>query len=361
MATFKEDRVPYTKLLLDPNNYRFHDSTDFVRAEESRFHEQGVQDRTSRRLRDDGLVQLKNSIIKNGFLPVERLVVRPYPHHAADHYLVLEGNRRLAALRWIAEDQAAGVSVSPSVLASLQQVPVVIVEDFADDPAFPEALMGIRHVSGIKEWGGYQRAKLVATLRDAHSLDSTEVAERLGLSTAEVNRRYKAFKALQQMQDNEDFGALAHADMYPLFHEAVALPVVREWLGWDDIAGRFTNEENLEHFYDLVTPNNPEEAISKDPKITTYAQVRELRSIIPNPEAKIVLLDPSRGFLDALTIAKREEISRSWVSQVAAAINSLQSMGVMELKNLSPEDIKEIQRLRDTATELIANHQKLLS
>ncbi len=146
MSSFREDRLSYSQLLLDPNNYRYQDNPDFSYAEERRFHEEGVQDRAFRRLtRDESLIQLKNSFITNGFIPVERLVVRPYPH-AEDRYLILEGNRRLAALRWIADDYEAGVDLPESVLASLEAVPVIIVENQAD-PAFCESLMGVRHIA----------------------------------------------------------------------------------------------------------------------------------------------------------------------------------------------------------------------
>ena len=130
-----------------------------------------MQDRAYRRLRrDEGLIQLKNSFLNNGFIPLEQLVIRPY-QYSDDLYVVLEGNRRLAALRWIADDYEAGVAVPESLLKTLEQIPVIIVEN-SDDPAFHESLMGIRHVSGIKEWGGYQRAKLVVTLRANYNLSS---------------------------------------------------------------------------------------------------------------------------------------------------------------------------------------------
>ena len=81
MGTFVDCELSYEKLLLDPNNYRYQDSPDFVYADERRLHEAGVQKKAFRRLKDEGsLVQLKNSLITNGFIPVERLVVRPYAH-----------------------------------------------------------------------------------------------------------------------------------------------------------------------------------------------------------------------------------------------------------------------------------------
>lgn len=368
MATsYREMTLPISQLLLDPNNFRFQDETEFVRADTDRFAERSVQERASKRIRGEGLVELKNSIISNGFLAVERLVVRLYRERTdgAPLYLVLEGNRRLAALQWIKQDHEAGVNIPDNVLSVLEAVPVIVI-DSDDDEGTYLAIMGIRHVGGIKQWGGYQRAKLVADLRDLHGYDTTEVADRLGMTKHEVNRRYRALKALQQMQEDEEFADYATSAMYPLFHEAVSLPAVRTWLEWDDSAMEFQNEETLHEFYGLIAPlQHDEDSESGDgaptPKISTYSQVRELRSILGNGEASQLLLDPQRSFSEALAVAKAEELSRTWKSQVAEAVSALTSMSVLDLEGLDNDDLTLIERTREIADRLLATHKKLVS
>lgn len=167
-ATYDETAVPVEQLLLDPNNFRFQDEEEWVRADPERFAEPSVQERASKRIRSEGLIELKNSILSNGFLSVERLVVRQYKQ-AEDGdpqlFLVLEGNRRLAALQWIKQDDEAGVATPASVVAVISAVPVIVIHSDNDAGTYL-SIMGIRHVGGIKQWGGYQRAKLVADLRD---------------------------------------------------------------------------------------------------------------------------------------------------------------------------------------------------
>lgn len=360
MAQFEEGYRRLDQLLLDPNNYRYQDSDDYVTAEESRFHEESVQAKAFSRLYDESLKQLKNSILKNGFIPVERIVVRSYAHRA-DTYVVVEGNRRVAALRWIKRDHDAGLEVSQHVLEVLDKIPVVVLGDELEDPAFAEALMGVRHVSGIKEWGGYQRAKLIATLKDERTLDSNEIADRLGMSTNEVNRRYRAYRALKQMQDDDGFGEYCHPDLYPLFHEAVSIPKVREWLDWNEETPQFDNVDQLLNFYELITPNNPEEAVSANPKIATYAHVRELRHILANRDATRALLDPDRSLAEAIAISKKDEYARAWRTLIADALGALDSMGVKELKGLDTEDLEQVEKLKNAAIELLENHQKLIS
>lgn len=362
MTQLKQDELSPDVLLIDPNNYRFQDIEGFVYAAEDRFHEESVQHRATQRLREEpGLLDLKKSILRNGFIPLERLVVRPYKYATkTSKWVVIEGNRRVAAVRWILDDHDAGAEVSASVLESIKKLPVVITEeDGPDQKIFRASLMGIRHVSGIAEWGGYQRAKLIAGMRDNLKLEPGNIAERLGLSTHEVNRRYRAFKALEQMQHDEEYGPYAQPHLYPLFHEAVSLPVVREWLDWNDDQNQFKNEDNLATFYGLLSPTTDDDDSEKDAKLKTYLQVRELRSILPKTEAKRLLLDPARSFQDALAVARQEELSHLWATDVSAAISALENMGVHELKSLTSEEIELLSKVMNLAKERLQDHENL--
>lgn len=355
-----EEALPLSSLVLDPNNYRFQDADGFVVASEDRFHEGTVQRRTLERLRKAGLAELKNSILTNGYLPLERIIVKPYGPDG-DRFLVIEGNRRVAALMWIREDHQAGVDVRPGVLEVFDGIPATIVsaEDEENDPALILSLMGVRHVGGIREWGGYQRAKLVSELRDGFGLEPGEIASRLGMTAHEVNRRYRAFKGLEQMMQDEEFGDQAAPELYPHFHEAVAGTVIKEWLEWDDTDMEFKNADNLARFYGLVTESDDDEGQVHPPKLPTREAVRELRHILPVPEARRVLFDQQDSFHDALAIAKAEELAQTWVTQVAEAITALEKVGALELQRLTAEDLVEVERLKTTATQLLELHHQI--
>lgn len=356
MNSLSELTLDPNNILFDPNNYRFIDLDGFIKASEDRFADNTVQSKAYNRMRqEDSLLELKKSILRNGYIPVERLVVRPFAPNR-EKYIVIEGNRRLAAIKWILDDYAAGVNIQQSILESLRNLPVVVAESDAPNEVFRASLMGIRHVSGIKQWGGYQRAKLVTMMRDDLQLDAAEVAERVGMSTQEVNRRYKAFKALQQMQEDENYGDHVKPSMYPLFHEAVSLPIVREWLGWSDGHQAFENTETLEQFYTLLIPQEREESPPIEPKITTYLQVRELRSILPKPEAKHLLLDPSVPLQDAINLARQEEMSKIWLSEVSSAIGALEIMNIRDLKALSEDDVSMLNKLKDVVQERLNDY-----
>ena len=88
----KDSKMALVLLLQFTDREVFHDSPGFS--------EESVQQRAHARLRaEENLVTLKKSILTNGFLPVERMVVRPYGDGDPQKYLVVEGNRRTAAIQ----------------------------------------------------------------------------------------------------------------------------------------------------------------------------------------------------------------------------------------------------------------------
>jgi hypothetical protein len=354
----RAEDIRLEELLLDPNNYRLQDEEGFRPTAGDRYHLSQVQRATFQKLRETGLKELHDSIIANGYLPIERIVVTPYGHSdEGPRYLVIEGNRRVAALKQIREEQGGGIELPKQVAATLEAVPCLVVEQEGQDQYFRETLMGIRHVGGIKQWGGYQRAKLIADLRDGHGLQATEVGAKLGLSTREVNRRYRAFKALQQMREDPEFGDYAEPALYPLFHEAVEVAEVREWMGWNPEANAFTHAEPRAQFYALITPSQTDDGAEVQPKLKSYGDVRQLKNILPNVDARRYLLDRERSFLDALTVGNRDELSRKWRNELTEAAASLEGIGALEVRSLSTDDVGLLRRLIAAATEIINLHE----
>lgn len=345
---YTAEDLPLSSLLLDPNNFRFSDDDDRTPVSPSRFHEPKVQQNAWEHLKDDGILDLKKSILSNGFLPVERIVVRPYEVEGAQAgYVVLEGNRRTAALKWIEKDHENGTTAPDEVVEVFDRVPVIVVTSEEDESAYL-AIMGVRHVGGIKEWGGYQSAKLVAELKDEHQLDTNGISSRLGLSAMEVNRRYRAFKALGQMRMDEEFGERASAQQYALFFEAISGTRIKEWLKWDDATSAFLDTENRRIFYSLIagvdgSDTNPEQ----EPKITRYLEVRELRLILDNEAAYQILLDPERSFSDASAEVKAAAVAHSWRAAVRNVAAALESVGAREMQLITDADVTTFQGIVD--------------
>jgi hypothetical protein len=297
--------IPPAQLLLDPNNYRFHDLATYRPvSNRARYAEAGVQDRALGLLQTTDsfdLESLKDSIKTNTYVPLERVVVELFDGEGeAARYLVVEGNRRVAAVKTLLAEQAGGSADIPApTLATVATLPSIQITGTEEERrAYKQKLMAIRHIAGIKEWGPYQQAKLIVELYEQQENFSL-VAQEIGITSREVGRRYRASKALQQMEEDEEMGEHAGPKLYALFHEAMAQPLVREWLGFSDESFTATNEENREAFYELLSPRSVEgETLA--PKLSTARQVRALRGIVNHPAALAALLEPERPLEDAI-------------------------------------------------------------
>src|SRR4051794_11934706 len=115
---FKQFKTNPGRLLLDPNNYRFHDLQDYRRViNRSRYAEPGVQQRALDLLQNTDsfeLDALKDSIATNGFVPLEQIVVEAFEGDAG-LFLVIEGNRRVAAVKSLLAEQDSGSIDIPEV------------------------------------------------------------------------------------------------------------------------------------------------------------------------------------------------------------------------------------------------------
>lgn len=359
-------RVNLDQLLLDPNNYRFFDMEAYTEVAPNRIHEDGVQRKAEDLVKLDGkdeLRALKESIEANGYIPIETLVVKRY-NFKTDFYVVIEGNRRVAAMRWLKKDKEGGSPVPEILITSFSELPAILITgEPGETENLRHILMGLRHVSGIKQWGGYQRAKLVVELVDDFGLLINTAAKQISMSSHEASRRYRAFKALEQMQNDDEFGPSSEPKMYRLFHEAVSVVKVKEWLGWDDDEYKFTNEDELHKFYKLLVPQTPEDEEEELPrsleqKIRTYQDVRNLREILGNIDAEEALFNPENSFSDALALAKAIT-TPNWTPRIRAATQVLQRMPTTTLKSLSIGDIGPLKDLYICLKEALEDWKKL--
>ena len=359
MVAYKEDSFGPDELLLDPNNYRFQELDDFRFCPDERICEDAVQLAAFNRLKDEALDELKSSILSNGYIPIERILVRPYLPQKGK-FVVVEGNRRVAAVKWLLRDSETGVDVDGGVLETVRSIPAVVSEgDSDEDKIFRASLMGVRHVTGIKQWGGYQRSKLIVQLKDELGLEFSDIHAKIGMSTRAVKRRYRAFKALEQMQDDDEYEAYAKPHQYPLFHEALAIPAVRNWLGWNEETWQFEDADERSKFYEMISPKTDNEGNVQRAKLSTYWQVRNLSEVMANAKARRALMDPNRSYEEAYTIVLQERLKKDWLRTVEDAIEALNSFPVSVLKGLSVEELAVLKRLADAVKERLDDYDEL--
>ena len=256
--------IPLSQIYLDPNNPRFWTTERRPFIPDRRATEESVQARVEASLEPHGILELRNSILRNGFLRMDRIVVRRL-EKSGDHYVVIEGNRRLAALRRLRQeidgDRIAEEQITSEYLDELRLQTdsiEVLVYQGSDTADISWILQGIRHISGVRDWTPAQRAKLVVDQVDLGS-SFRKAGQTFGLSSHAVGRLYRAYKALMQMRVDDVYGDEVRDDYFTLFEEAYRNSVVRQWLDWNEKNARFEEEQHLRIFYSWIVPD-PEDA-----------------------------------------------------------------------------------------------------
>jgi hypothetical protein len=181
------------------------------------------------------------------------------------------------------------------------------------------------------------------------------VAQKIGISSREVARRYRASRALRQMEEDEEYSDSAEPRLYAFFHEAVSQPKVREWLGFNDATYKAENDDARRLFFELLSPREVD-GEKQDPKLNNAnQQVRQLKDIVSKPFALEVLADPEKPFDEAVRAAAADvvEEDKGVVERsLATALTALRKPGLAYMdaddraKELWESLLKELEKIK---------------
>lgn len=351
---FENKEVKFEELCLDPNNPRF---TDFGgmnnKVPLERINEKSVQDKVFNRLKSDEfqVKSLRDSILEVGFLNVDRIVVSEI---SANTYVVVEGNRRLTALKWIMELINSGI-VDTKVAKTFSTLLVNVIKPEFDNEINRLKIQGIRHISEIRPWGTYQKAMLIKTMIEDEKLSAQEAANAIGYRTQEVNRVYKAFKLLEQMQEDPDYGEFSTPEHITFFYEAVGRTQIKNFIGYNNTTNEAENEDNIAYFYKWII-KDPD--YNNTQKIPSSTNVRELTKIIQNEEALDALKENTTSLEGALAIVLKYN-NYDWRKEIKQAIEALKKLPIDELEGIDTNDRNTLSELKEMIEKRISMYDKL--
>ena len=355
--------VSLDDLLLDANNPRFSELGEELSViPEGRFADEKVQSNTFEKMRDPmfDVAELRDTIKTIGFLPMDRIVVRRWKGTGdTPKYVVIEGNRRVTALKWLRNLHEIGKETFDQArLDNILTLECLLLNSDLAPASATLILPGLRHVSGIKEWGPYQKAKAVHALR-LSGMSPQEAAQSLGLSTRMANSAYRCFLALENMKSDEEVGEFAEPRMYSYFEEIFKRPAIKNWLVWSDEIGGFIQTERLAEFYSWMIPGSEDDAPTS-PKLPEAKSVRDLAQIISDESALNVLRGPQGSLARALA---RYEVDHpeDWYPKVLAATAALRSLTPEMLRSMDATTIASIEELRERIMQTQRDRESLLA
>lgn len=350
-------KVSLRNLYLDPNNFRLIHETDQVDVPDERIRDKDVANRTYRLIvgeKNQNIQDLVESFKANGFLPVDQIQVR----RLDGVFVVVEGNRRVAALKYLrGEYERKSIDLGKLDVSIFSNVPVVLYED--PDDVHYLILMALKHISGNRKWGEWNQARLLKTLMTDHGLPEDDVCKRVGITKTELRRNIRALALAEQYQES-DYGDQFNEAMFPIFREAARNIALKDWLGWDDAANRANDRENVELFFSWLSKEPIDDDTDsqyagrngdyQEPAISKRDDIITLSKIIKDPVA-IEKLKEHRSLNEAYRTSDlifKEKIKDA----INSVVSDVETLGQLAI---APE---ETPRLEDALGKLRAIVEK---
>jgi hypothetical protein len=286
-------KVPTDLLDFDPNN--------------PRLVEDGVKNPTESRIivalaEMADLSELVESIAANGYIDIEPVIAQ----RIGDRWRVIEGNRRLAAIRILQQPSLAkgtGISVpsmSKERLKTLREVTVYAVSSTDQARDF----IGFKHINGPHKWGAIAKARFAADWykrEAARGVTVGEIARRLGDRHDTVVRLVNAMFVLDQAVETRTYDV---RDRYPgkrfafsHLYTALTRRGYREFLGlpeeWRD-EGPARNpvpEGRLDNLRRVLIWLYGSKSDGTKPVINSQnPDIKDLAAVLANPGARTIMM-----------------------------------------------------------------------
>ena len=188
------------------------------------------------------LDELAVSYLESGFWTHEALLVVKEEVDGKPRLVVVEGNRRLAALIYLRRavngngvskkwrSLVEGIEVPEELFARIPYIQIGSRQDI-------ESFLGFRHVTGIKQWHPEEKARYIAKLIDERGMSYEEVMRKIGSKTPAVRRHYISYRLLLQMIDSlEAFSVKDVEGRFSVMSLSLRTPGVQRYLGIDIFA-----------------------------------------------------------------------------------------------------------------------------
>ncbi|MDR0605701.1 MAG: AAA family ATPase [Bacteroidales bacterium] len=349
------------RLLLDPNNYRFVDKVEYKVIPDEQVSDEKVQQRTFNFIvgkNNENINDLIVSFKTNGFLDIGQIQVKAI----GDKYLVLEGNRRVATLKFLYDEFKRGNDVGKLIESNFKSINIVEITE--EDPAQHLITMGLHHISGKKRWSAVNEAQFVSDLLYKYNKTEEEICNSLGITKQKLRRNLRTLSLIKQYKDS-DYGDQFKTEMYSIFETTAGSLPMKEWIKWNELDYKATNMVNLERFFSWISQteeiesndSGEEHTVIKEPIISQYRQIRELAAFI-NDEKAVERMEKSRSIAEGYSLS--DEVGETKLRNALANIKTDVHAIFNFSEYMTNEDFSEVLKLRDKLDRLTPTNFALI-
>ena len=345
-------------LYLDPNNYRFVDNDNYIKVDDTKLLDERVQRRTRSFIegnKRENIRDLISSFKSNGFLDVDVIQVRDFGNN---NYLVIEGNRRVTALKGLQEDYERGLDIGNLNPEIFRKIPFEIEKNEDREKYFIKRL---KLINGSKKWSALSQAKFIYDYlkpywgREEYAEKEQELCSSLGITKVRLRASQRAYHMILDYKKS-DYGEQFESSDYSIFEEITKRPTIKEWLEWDDsqyVAQNIFNQERLFSWISKTSDLVDEEYIDQEAIITKSIEIQDLAIFIQNENA-IEEMEKTRSVSRGL-VSSGELEKQNYEKSLNATIDGLDQL-------LSYKDIIPLEKLNllNTSLEKLIPKKSLL-
>jgi len=247
-------------------------------------------------------LELVDSFLENGFIEYEPLVVSKRP--SDDGFHVVEGNRRLAAIRHIRQNKAKYEKKS-SKLDDLEQVSVLVFpEGDREQQTKQRVYLGVRHLFGFREWPAESKARFLDSQIKTKA-DVTRTMRELNIKKHELSRYLIPYRIRKQAADlmkphqDQDFWVLGEGLNRSGVKEYILLEIDKDTLE--------VNKVDLKRLKNLLTfvYGTPQKN-REDRLIEETRDLSKLGKVLSNAQATAAV-EKGKSLEDALVLLDSPE------------------------------------------------------
>lgn len=272
-----------------------------------------------------GVEEIVLSIKASGFWDHEPLIAIK----DGDKNIVIEGNRRLAAIKTMLDASLGDyiginknlLTINKAIREDLQKIPVI----FADNRQEAWKFIGFKHINGPAKWGSYAKAQYISEVKNEYNISLEEIASQIGDTHKTVQKLYQGLQVIEQAEatgkfDRSDISA--NRLYFSHLYTGLSYEGFKDFLGLKDVSEETKNPvpkeklDNLEQLLIWIFGSKKREQV---PVIQSQnPDLRRLEAVLRNSEARIALKDgvslslayelsqpASQTFEEALLEAKR--------------------------------------------------------
>lgn len=325
------DYLPVAVLDFDPHNPRFPEAVN----------KGDVNELIERFIRDERLLEIITSIADQGYFDGEPLLVVKAEN---GRYLVIEGNRRLAALKLL-----TGELPVPQGRTSIDDVREEAKHRPVEVPCliFPHEdkimrYLGFRHITGIKSWGSLQKARYIKKMRDHFYAgvngkeQMTALAREIGSRSDYVAQMLTALNLYERAESQNFYGVKGLDPQeieFSVLSTAISYNNIASYVGLEgrqDMVGANANDEHLKNLLSwMFVARGNQKSVLGDSR-----NLKQLAAVVESKAATSVLIKNSnldeayqlsRGPAEALSLAlkavdRKLQDAWEWMPQVDVPI-----------------------------------------